>query len=112
MNAPNHQGFLLLEAMLALAILTGAVLVAFQPARASLRTTQASRQFYQAALLLEDHLTAWEKTGMSDLGPMEDPVLGRVTWQQDILPESERLTLHWGEGDHAQHLELETPTIN
>ena len=118
MSVRNPQGFLLLEVMLALAVLTGAILVVFQPCRSSLRVTRLNRQSYQAALLLEDHVEVLEKTGISDLEPLEDSLLGPVMWQQDILPgdnaswHSQRLTLTWGDEPHAQHQELSAPVTD
>jgi type II secretory pathway pseudopilin PulG len=111
---PN-QGFILLEAMLACAVLAGAALVVFQSYRSSLRTLEADRQLYRAALLLEERAGMREKGGNDDPEPLEDPILGPITWQEDSLQAGdptwhmERMTLGWGEGSHAQNLELSTP---
>lgn len=107
-----------MEAMLALAVLTGAILIVFQSFRSSLRFTAISRQSYQAALLLEDHIGTWEKTGGFNLESSEDPVLGTISWQKEEHPGSdaswhaERYKLIWGNGDHERQLELFTAVLD
>jgi len=115
MNKSPERGFILLDVLLALVVLAGAILVTFQALRSSLRALEANHQFFRAALLLEDHVGMMERGENSEEKSMDDPILGPVTWEEAPIPTGdqtwhrERARLAWGQGSHAQSLELSTP---
>jgi hypothetical protein len=112
----GHDGFLLMEVMLAMAVLTGAILVVFQSSRTAHRMVQEAQALYQASLRIEERISVREKTGEVNLEPSEDDVLGPVSWsmkvegERDDVPWNyERYQMTWNGDLHANHLELAIP---
>src|SRR5688572_22754749 len=111
----SEKGFLLFEVLLALAILSGGILVMAQPFRSALKAAARGREIYQATLVLEDRLGTHEKSRTMDSEIFVDPVLGSVSLQIETLPAwalqvpLSRATLKWGKEFREDYLEVISP---
>ncbi len=82
-----REGFSLLEVILALAILTGAVAVLGEAARHSMRNAQVARDLTRAQLLCEGKM-AEISAGLASLDPVQGAVL-ELTPQEQSQEESQ-----------------------
>jgi Tfp pilus assembly protein PilV len=104
------RGFLLLEALIAIAILSLGIASLFSAYGWSLRSIETSRDHLRAAYLLEEKIWELERAGAAPpSGAAEDPDLGPVAWTASNSSEAEAwtrwdLTLSWGRGERKREL--------
>jgi hypothetical protein len=111
MKPPNRGGFVLLEVMLALVVLTGGVAVLFQSFRASLRTFDESHELFSAGLLMESQIAVLKKTGQVDTGLTQGSSENTASWDDEVMSsdpwygQEHLVTLRLGEGPRSETLE-------
>ena len=111
MRRPNAGGFIFMEVILTLAILTVGAVATFQSYRLSMRAFHESHERFEAGLLLERQLGEYEKTRLLNRTLATDSFLNPVTWNDEVVRTDplygaeHRISLGWGEGPRAQSLE-------
>ena len=111
------EGFLLLEVLLALAVLSGGIVLVFRAFSSSLRAARTSEARFQAALLVEGRLWDLEQLGHVETVESYDPILNRsVRWDlaalepqdADVSWRTWELTLVWKEGSREETFSLQS----
>ena len=114
MKKPRNKGFLLIEAVLTVAVLAVGVTALFGAFSTSLRATRESRERLQASYLLEGRVWELEKFGDGAAAPpAEDPLLGPLSWDvKEVAEENSgwrNVTLAWGPDERRRDLTLSSP---
>ncbi len=111
MKKPRNDGFLLMEAMLTVAVLAIGVTALFRAFSTSLRASRESRERLQATFLLEGR--TWELERFGDgaaTPPADDPLLGALSWDVKDAAEDGRarrdVSLAWGPEERRNDLTL------
>src|ERR1019366_9202311 len=85
MRRPNAGGFIFMEVILTLAILTVGAVATFQSYRLSMRAFHESHERFEAGLLLERQLGEYEKTRLLNRTLATDSFLNPVTWTDEVV---------------------------
>lgn len=111
MKKRRNEGFLLIEAVLTIAILAVGITALFQAFSSGLRSTRASREQLAASFLLEAR--AWEVGKLGDAAappPSDDDFLGPLQWALKETAEGDwtrrDVSLAWGPAGRRNDLTL------
>lgn len=112
----DERGFLLIEAMLALVVLSVGIVMVFRAFSSCLSAAQFSRTRYAAALIAEGNLWELEQWGQTQPTGLPETILERpLRWDlRERTPQDSRtpwriweLELEWTEGTRRETFALE-----